>query len=143
VPSIERTLRVDKPLAAVWRYLSDFSTTTEWDPGTVRTTLTSGAGGVGTVYANTSTFLGRETDVTYTVVEREPERMIRLRGVNDSVTATDTITFTGDERATTVHYRAEFALSGLARLAAPIMPIALRKLGDEAEQGMRTALQRL
>ena len=45
---IERTVTVDRPPAEVFAYLADFTTTTEWDPGTVRTTRESGDGGVGT-----------------------------------------------------------------------------------------------
>lgn len=40
----------------VFAYLSDFTTTEQWEPGTVRTTRVSGDGGVGTRYANTSRF---------------------------------------------------------------------------------------
>ncbi len=47
----------------VFAYLADFTHTEEWDPGTVRTHRVSGDGGVGTTYANTSRFLGRETDL--------------------------------------------------------------------------------
>jgi hypothetical protein len=54
-----RTVVVDKPLGAVFGYPSDFTTSTEWDPGTVRTVRQKGDGGVGTVYLNTSTFLKR------------------------------------------------------------------------------------
>ena len=34
---LQKTVIVDKPLDAVFNYLSDFTTTTEWDPGTVVT----------------------------------------------------------------------------------------------------------
>ena len=34
---LQKTVIVDKPLDAVFGYLSDFTTTTEWDPGTVVT----------------------------------------------------------------------------------------------------------
>ena len=30
---LQKTVIVDKPLNAVFDYLSDFTTTTEWDPG--------------------------------------------------------------------------------------------------------------
>ena len=36
---------VEKPLDAVFGYLSDFTTTTEWDPGTVVTVTQHGDGG--------------------------------------------------------------------------------------------------
>jgi len=44
---LTRTVTVDKPLHKVFTYLSDFTTTTEWDPGTVRTVRTAGNGSVG------------------------------------------------------------------------------------------------
>ena len=56
---VRRIVTAEKPLAEVFAYLSDFTTTTEWDPGTVRTVRTAGDGGFGTEYLNTSTFAGR------------------------------------------------------------------------------------
>ncbi|MEO7071201.1 MAG: SRPBCC family protein [Nostocoides sp.] len=141
---IERTVTTDRPIETVFAYLSDFTTTTQWDPGTVRTTLTSGDGGVGTVYANTSRFMGRESQLTYTVLERADDAKIVLRGVNKTVTATDTMTFVANSGGgTTVTYAADFEFSGVAKLLAPVVAPALKKLGDEAEAGMREALAKL
>jgi len=38
--TLQRTISVQQPVERVYTYLSDFTTTTEWDPGTVRTTRT-------------------------------------------------------------------------------------------------------
>jgi uncharacterized protein YndB with AHSA1/START domain len=143
VRSIERSVTVDRPLATVWAYLSDFRSTNDWDPGTIETVRSSGDGGVGTVYHNISKFLGREVEVDYTVVDVEPERLLRLRGENKTVSLTDTITFEADADSTTVTYHAQFVLKGPARLADPLMSIPLKKLGDEAERGLRDNLNRL
>ena len=89
---LQKTVVVDKPLDAVFDYLADFTTTTEWDPGTVVTVNHHGDGGVGTTYLNTSTFLGRETQLTYVVREFVPGERIRLRGENKTVIAVDTMT---------------------------------------------------
>ncbi len=62
---LQKTVVTDKPRDAVFDYLSDFTTTTEWDPGTVLTVTQHGDGGAGTTYLNTSTFLGRETQLTH------------------------------------------------------------------------------
>ena len=56
---IERSVTVGQPVDRVFAYLSDFTNTTEWDPGTVRTERVAGDGGVGTRYHNVSKFLGR------------------------------------------------------------------------------------
>jgi len=129
--------------AKVFAYLADFTTTTEWDPGTVETTLGSGHGGVGTTYLNQSRFAGRVSELTYTVVERDEPRMIRLRGANASVTAIDTISIATAGKESLVTYRAEFAFRGMARLASPFLGRAFSKLRADAECGLRDALARL
>ena len=77
---IVRTVKVAQPVHLVFAYLSDFTTTTQWDPGTVRTIRRTGDGGVGTEYVNTSKFLGRETELTYVVEDLVPDQRIRLHG---------------------------------------------------------------
>lgn len=147
---IERTVTVDQPVDRVFAYLSDFTTTTDWDPGTVRTERLAGEGGVGTRYRNISKFLGRETELDYLVVEHEPDQRLALRGENATLVAHDTMTFvrragsgTTAGEGTTVTYRAEFEFKGLAKLVAPLLSPAFKKLGDDAEQGMREALGQL
>ena len=98
---IVRTLTVARSPEDAFTYLSDCTTTEEWDPGTVRTTRESGTGGVGTRYHNVSTFLGRETELTY---------------------------------------HADFTFIGLARAVTPLVAPALRRPGDEAEQGLLKTL---
>jgi len=154
---IERTVTVDQPVDRVFAYLSDFTTTTEWDPGTVRTERLTGDGGVGTRYRNVSRFLGRETELEYVVVDHVPGERLALRGENATVVAHDTMTFVrtvpvsgtgsgaaaGSAESTTVTYRADFAFKGVAKLVAPLLAPAFKKLGDDAERGMREALGRL
>jgi uncharacterized protein YndB with AHSA1/START domain len=141
--TVKRVVTVDKPVSRVADYLTDFTSTTEWDPGTVRTVRVSGDGGVGTRYENTSRFAGRETRVSYVVEELVPGRTIALRGENATMVAHDTMTFSGDERSTEVSYVAEFELKGLARFAEPLLRLPFKKLGDDAEKGLREALSRL
>ena len=151
---IERTVTVGHPVDRVFAYLSDFTNTTEWDPGTVRTERVSGEGGVGTRYHNVSKFLGRRTELDYLVIESVPGERFALRGENATVVAKDTMTFVrtvtgsgapgdGAAEGTTVTYRADFEFKGLAKLVAPLFAPAFKKLGDEAEQGLRDALGRL
>jgi carbon monoxide dehydrogenase subunit G len=140
---LQKTVIVDKPLDAVFNYLSDFTTTTEWDPGTVVTVNHHGDGGVGTTYLNTSTFLGRKTQLTYIVGEFIPGKRVRLRGENKTVIAVDTLTFRPVASGTEVTYAAEFTFKGLSRIAAPLLKPAFERLGNEAEAGMRKALDRL
>ena len=138
---IVRSLTVPRPPHEVFDYLRDFTNTMEWDPGTVRTTLEDGTGGVGTRYHNVSKFLGRETELTYVVEEETPPATLRLRGENKTVVAHDTMTLTPTGTGgTELTYRAEFDFKGLARWVAPLAAPAFRKLGNDAEEGLRKAL---
>jgi uncharacterized protein YndB with AHSA1/START domain len=140
---IEREVAVAATPERVFEYLADFRTTEEWDPGTVRTVLLDGDGGVGTTYRNTSRFSGRETELVYVVEEfSRPDRLV-LRGENRTVVARDTMTFRGEAHVTQVTYRAEFRLKGLTRLAEPFFRKPFERLGEEAEEGLRNALGRL
>lgn len=142
MPRIERTITVDTPPDKVWNYLSDFRSTNDWDPGTVETTVVSGDGGVGTIYSNVSKFGGRKVKLTYIVVGLDPGRMIALRGENKTVTANDTITVVGDgATGTTVEYVADFEFHGLSSLFTPISGPFLKKLGDDAAESLRHALE--
>jgi len=140
---IERTVRVELPLRRAFDYLADFTTTTDWDPGTIVTIRCAGDGGVGTTYRNTSRFLGRETLLTYVVEELVSEERIRLRGENDTVVSVDTMTFRRTGSLTEVTYTAEFAFKGVSRLLAPLLKPAFVRLGNEAEGGLRLALTQL
>ena len=140
---VERTFTVARPVDRVFDYLSDFTTTNEWDPGTVETTRTSGDGGVGTTYANTSEFLGRRTDLTYeTTVHQRPEQ-VQFRGTNKTATATDTMSFApaADGTSTQITYRAEFAFAFPINLVAPlVMRSKLETLADEVVEQIEKSL---
>ena len=145
--TLVRTVVVAKPLDRVFDYLSDFTTTTEWDPGTVRTERVSGDGGVGTEYHNTSRVAGRETELTYVVEKLVPGEVFALRGENKTVVAHDTMRFRDTGSGTEVTYTADFAFQGLLGTLSPVLGVvmapAFKKLGDEAEVGMKRALERL
>jgi hypothetical protein len=143
IMKLHRTVVVEKSLNAVFDYLSDFTTTTEWDPGTVTTVRQHGNGGIGTTYLNTSRFLGRTTQLTYVVNELVDRQLIQIRGENKTVTAVDTLTFRPVPSGTEVTYTAQFTFKGPSRFVAPLLMPAFERLGNEAEAGLRKALNQL
>jgi carbon monoxide dehydrogenase subunit G len=140
---LRREVEVALSPKKAFAYLSDFTTTTEWDPGTVETVRVKGDGGVGTTYRNRSRFGSRETELTYTVIERRDPEMIRLRGENKTVVAVDTITVEPSGRGSRVVYEADFTFKGVWKALRPFLGGAFKKLGDEAEVGLRETLGRL
>ena len=121
--TVERSLDVAAPVSTVWTYLSDFTATEEWDPGTVTTTrIGEGPLAVGSRFRNVSEFRGRQTELDYVIRRFETDRHLRFEGTNKTVNATDDMSFAPSASGgTTVIYRAYFEFKGLARLAEPLL----------------------
>lgn len=143
---ITRTITVERtPPSAVYAYLRDFTSSAQWDPGTVETTLVEGDGGVGSRYHNRSVFRGRETELTYVTVDLLEDRLVVMRGENSTVIAEDTMSIspTADGAGTVLVYEATFTFKGLARLVAPLLRGQLTRLGDDAEDALNRELPQL
>ena len=137
---LSKVLTSQKSAAELFAYFSDFTTTNEWDPNTVKTTKLSGDVGVGTKYTNTSSFNGRESSLVYEVIEYRPNELIRLRGENKSLTAIDTMKIDEVNGQRQFTYEARFKFKGVAKLAAPFLKKAFAKLAADAEVGLRKVL---
>jgi carbon monoxide dehydrogenase subunit G len=138
---VQRTFTVPRPVEAVFDYLSDFTSTNDWDPGTVETTRTAGDGGVGTTYHNVSDFMGRRTELTYETLTLERPAKVEFRGRNKKATTLDTLTLEPDGDGTRITYRAYFDLGVLINLVAPfVLQGKLEKLADETVEQMQRVI---
>jgi carbon monoxide dehydrogenase subunit G len=122
-------------------YLSDFSTSAEWDPGVVEAERVGAAAvGAGTEFRLVAQFLGRKTPLTYRVIEYEPPRAVTFLGANATVVSHDRITLENTGSGTRVIYDADLRLKGLLRLADPLLGLAFNRVGDRALAGLREVL---
>lgn len=139
---VERTFTVPRPITEVFAYFADFTTTNEWDPGTVSTVRTSGDGGLGTTYDNTSQFMGRRVELTYETVTHDEPTRVQFRGRNGRTTATDSMSLTAlPDGGTSIHYRADFEFPFLIRLVAPfVVGRRLPALADETIEQIKRSL---
>lgn len=142
---VARVMTVSTPVETVLGYLADFGHSEVWDPGT-RSCTRSDDGGpveVGSTWHNVSVFNGRETELTYTLVDRSDSRLVFV-GENPTVTATDDIRVEPtDDGGCTVTYRADLRFKGLLKLAGPFLRREFERLGDEVERTLPPVLERL
>ena len=129
----EASLHAPLGIEEVFAYLSDFSTTKEWDPGVAEAVpLQEGEVRVGSEFRLTATFLGRTVPLTYEVVECHPPLVVGFRGENATAISRDRIVLEPAGEGTRISYRAELKLKGLARVADPLLAIAFNRTGDRA-----------
>lgn len=138
-----RTFSVTPAPAVVLDYLQDFGNATEWDPGTEECTRKdSGPVGVGSVWHNRSKIAGISTELEYTLRARTSSSVV-LVGENDTATSTDTIEVLPEGTGSRITYTSEVEMHGAAKLATPIVKLVFEKLGNETEDQMTTALNKL
>ena len=115
----------------------------EWDPGTQRCTrIDAGPITPGATWKNVSKVLGRQTELEYRLQTLDAGHIV-LIGKNKSATSTDDITVRPAESGSEVTYDANIELTGVANLFAPIMKLAMERLGDGTVKGITAAVDRL
>ncbi|MDP9260640.1 MAG: SRPBCC family protein [Actinomycetota bacterium] len=125
----------------VFAYLSDFSTTREWDPGVVEAQRLNGqAVGEGTEFRLVAEFLGRKNELTYRIVEYDPPRAVTFLGKNATVISRDRIMFETTTDGTRITYDADLALKGPFRIADPLLGLAFTRVGARALAGLKRTL---
>jgi carbon monoxide dehydrogenase subunit G len=141
MPRYETTVHTPRPAADVFAYLSDFSTTAEWDPGvTAARRLDSGPLGPGSRFSVTASFLGRDAELEYSITDYEPQRRVVLRGENATTVSLDEITFEPEAGGTRVGYSADLQLKGPLRVLHPALGLVFKRIGDRAADGLRRRL---
>jgi hypothetical protein len=126
----------------MFAYLSDFSTTAEWDPGVVEAKRLGGAPvREGTEFRLVAVFLGRKTPLTYRIVEYDPPSAVTFRSESSTVVSLDRIIFEPSDGGTRIVYDADLALKGAFKLADPLLRVAFRRIGARALAGLRRTLE--
>ena len=142
---IIRQVETRAPREIVAPFLTDFTTTAEWDPHTQAcSAVGDGPVAVGREYDNVQRIGPMRSRFRYRVREFEPGRRIVLASESSLLAATDAMEFA--DRAgggTRVTYTARFRLKGVARLGAPVLQRLVNRIGDDGAAGMRRRLDAL
>jgi carbon monoxide dehydrogenase subunit G len=143
VVHVRRSFEVSRPASVVVPYLADFDNAVEWDPGTVTCSrIGDGPVEVGARWSNVSHVLGSDTSLDYRLELLEPGRVV-LVGSNRTATSTEDIRVTDRPGGALVTYDSRIVLHGLARLASPLMRVAIERLGAKTVLGIQRAVDRL
>ena len=142
--SVKRSFDVSKPVDQVIDYLADFAHAEAWDPGT-KSCKPNGPGpvAVGSSWHNVSVFRGKETELTYRLVRREPGRLV-FEGTNKSATSTDDMGFDAlPAGGTRITYQANIEFHGLIKLVGWAVQGEFNKLGDLTQAQMTRVINAL
>ncbi len=144
MPKLKETVIVDRPIDEAFAYTAQFDNIRDWDPGVAAATARSTEPvGVGSIFDLDFKMAGRIVPLVYTVVTYDEPNQIVLEAKGGPLFAIDTISFRDvGEGRTEVTYEADLQFSGLLGLATPFMGGRLKKIGQEAVEGLAKALNR-
>ena len=139
---LREQIEVARSPAEVFRYLADFSTGEQWDPGVYRAEkMTPGAPRVGTEFALVLNSAGRRVPMRYRLVDLQPNQLIHLQGEGQGIHANDIIRIgPGAQGGSRIDYTAELTFSGPARYVEPALRPWLNRVGRQAVSGLAQAL---
>jgi hypothetical protein len=128
--------------ADAFDYMARFSNAAKWDPGVLAAEeLAGGPPGRGSSYRLQVGMLGRRLSLDYRIEEIDVPNRVVLRAQNAVICSTDVIEVAAAPGGgSTVSYSATLVPRGAARLLAPLVGLALRRIGDRAAAGLRSAL---
>ncbi len=133
---------VKRPPEEVYDYVSDFTTTVEWDATAIAARkLTPGVVAVGTQFEVECALPVSSVVLRYTVKELKPNKLIVLSGSSKFFDIEDTISFSELPGGTRIDYRAEFFFKPLVSTIAEFSKTGLEKMGRESVVGLARALK--
>jgi carbon monoxide dehydrogenase subunit G len=136
-----REIEVSADSAAAFAYIADFSHAAEWDPGVVESRrLGDGPVEVGSRFELIALFRGNRRRFEYVVTELEPGRRIALHGEGDKAVSDDTVEVSTRGGRTVVAYEADLHLKGIYRAGEPFIGGMVKRMGDDALDGLEKKL---
>jgi uncharacterized protein YndB with AHSA1/START domain len=116
MPSAERTVSIDRPVAEVFEFVADGRNGARWRSGVLDVSHQSGEG-VGAVYRQGVRGPGgRRIAADYEITSYEPERLLAFRAIAGPVRPEGSYRFLADSARTVVTFSLHVELTGWKRL---------------------------
>ena len=125
---VEESTVIDRAANDVFAHVSDQTNAPRWQRGLVEVRrTTAGPIGVGTRHAGVRTFMGRRLELTNEYTRYEPSKLVEFAIEGSIPGLSSYVVEPEDGDLTKLVVRIEMRPTGLARLAEPLMAVALRR----------------
>ena len=139
---LHETVEVARPVEDVFAYISDFTTTEEWDAtATSARKLSPGAIAVGTQFEVVCALPVGSVTLLYTMEKLQDNALIVLNGRCAFFEVRDTITLSRTATGTLIDYQAEFRFKPLVSSLAARSSKGMQNMGRESVAGLAQALE--
>ena len=131
MPTYRAEIRSAQSPEQVFDYLARFSSVAEWDASAVSAEmLTPEPVGAGSEFKVVVRSFGRELPFVYRISTFDRPHVVTLVADTGRLRSEDTITVEPEGEGSKVIYDARLTGQGVAKLADPVLAVALRRIGD-------------
>jgi carbon monoxide dehydrogenase subunit G len=126
--TMTQSVMVNRSVAEVWTFISNFENTTRWSRGVLEARQTSdGPLGVGSTLQAVVKAFGRRRTADYLVTEYEPNHVFAFKVTSGPMTSRARFSVEPAGAGTRLTASGEVELTGLSRLLAPILVRMVRR----------------
>jgi len=124
----QQSVTINQPVEQVFAFIRDTRNTARWHPSVseARSTL-EGPAEIGTQVTEVRTFLGRKMELTFEIVELEPNKRIVMKSISGPLPLKIAVTFASQGNDTGITIDAETEPRGLLKLADGMIAGMLKK----------------
>jgi carbon monoxide dehydrogenase subunit G len=140
--TITQSVTVDRPVAEVWDFLSNFENTTRWSRGVLEARQTShGPLGVGSTLQTVVKAFGRRRTADYLVTEYEPNHGFAFEVTSGPMTTRARYSVEPAGAGTRLTASGETHATGLSKLLAPILIRTVRRHSEDDLANLKRILE--
>jgi len=132
---IEASITIDRPIAEVFAFATDFAKATQWQPGIIEARVTSsGPVGVGTTYTWVQQIVGQKMDTSGQVTAWNSPNAYQWKSTAGPFPISGGVNFTAAGNGTVVMEYADAEPGGFFKLAEGLVT---KQIGGQFEQGLK------
>lgn len=136
------TFTVGAPPDEVIAYVADLENLPHWDSSVRQASLTVDPGpSGGRAFDVVVGFYGRQLAATYQIIAVDPNRYVEWT-IEGKASGTTRIDVAAQGPGSTIDYRVELSMNGIARMLDRGLTVALEGIGENAERGLRRTFGR-
>lgn len=125
---VETSIVIKRPVEEVFEFMVNAENDLQWLAGTLESEQTSeGPVGVGTTSRSVSTFLGKRLESSDEITEYEPNKKVASKSTSGTIPIEGSYTFESVEGGTKVVLRGQGDISGVFKLAEPLVARAAQR----------------
>ena len=118
---VQTSVTVNRPVAEVFRFMSDNQNALQWQSGLLEARITNDVMAIGRAWVDVVQFLGRRIEIASELTDYEEDRVLGFKSISGPIPVTGSYSFEPDREGTKVTFTLQGEPGGFFKLAEPIV----------------------